>query len=200
MTLNEKGDMTMNPVSTDSNQRKTYQQTYNQHESPLMQLPSELRRMIWEEVIGGNLFHIVRCPKRLLGIQCPETANAYPGVFERPCWGAVYRPGLIPPVYGKYRSVKDHSDAASADILPILQTCRLIYSETVDLLYQDNVFAFDHLDAALNLRQTTLKCRWNAIRTVCLQWRFRYPFETLPSPSLHNEETCSVLRGPDGAD
>ena len=67
----------------------------------------------------------------------------------------------------------------------------------MNLLYRDNVFAFDHLDGALNLRQTTLKYRWNAIRTVCLQWRFRRTLKESTIPSLHNQETwqetCTAL-------
>ena len=67
----------------------------------------------------------------------------------------------------------------------------------MDVLYHNNIFAFDHLDTVLNFRQTTLRSRLNTIRTICLQWRFRSPLEDSPIPSPHDEatwqEVCAIL-------
>ena len=72
----------------------------------------------------------------------------------------------------------------------------------MDLLYRDNVFSFDHLDAVLYFRQTMLRCRLNAIRTVCLQWQFRFAFQHSPNPNLRSEETwheiCTTLASLEG--
>ena len=124
--LTEGGGQEINQASTVSADSKARHWTSVQHQSPLMRLPAELRCIIWEEVVGGNLVHIVRCPQRLLGIQCSETATAHPDIFACPCWSVIFRWGLLPTTPEMYDNARPHSDAAPANILTVLRTCRLM--------------------------------------------------------------------------
>ena len=78
-----------------------------QHQSPLMRLPTELRQIIWEEAVGGILFHIIRCPKRLLGIRCPESIGVYPSTIKNSCCAAVAHPSQLQLTPGVYRGSRN---------------------------------------------------------------------------------------------
>ena len=124
--LSEGGGQAINEASTIPADGMVDQQTNIQHQSRLMRLPVEIRRIIWEKAVGGNIFHIVRCPKRILGMRCSETMTAYPDIFKDPCWAVICRRGLVPRTLGVYAKGFSHSAAVPANILSILQSCRLV--------------------------------------------------------------------------
>ncbi|KAF2230335.1 hypothetical protein EV356DRAFT_536488 [Viridothelium virens] len=176
-----------------------WQQTLNQHQSPLMWLPYDVRRMIWEEAaVSGRVFHFIRCPERLLGNKSFELVYARAdkvGNVNLCCVWTIY-PLQVPPGSGDRAGTRERRpppDGALANFLPMLQTCRLIYSETIELLYRNNIFAFEHLEAVQVLRKTTLRSRLDTIRIVCLDYRFgrrMFPVDGGMWP-----ETCETFAG-----
>ena len=64
------------------------QRTMSQDESCLFWLPSEIRRLIWVEVLHRGVVHLVRADRRLLGIECGEQPAADDDDMQfHPCWG-----------------------------------------------------------------------------------------------------------------
>lgn len=173
------------------------QRTNDQAQSVLLtRLPSEIRRLIWANVMGGHLLHVVRAPKRLLAIDCNEDFGRELKTRHHDCWGFTdaWKPsmGSTP---GYYLFPEGDRPAKPANLLPLLQTCRLIYTETIPILYRDNIFDLNHVDTLLYLRQSVLPQRLNQIRFLNLIWDFRYDASAAPAPYGIATwlEVCDVL-------
>ncbi|KAL9085803.1 MAG: hypothetical protein Q9165_007435 [Trypethelium subeluteriae] len=177
-----------------SKRATTLQQTRSQQQCLLLQkLPLEVRLLIWEHCIGGELLHIVREPGRLGHVICPFrrtdplldfssnpfTSEATRMVIEECtspnytsnhiCWSPEDADGLSyarTPESGLSRLNIGSKQA----FLPLLQTCRQVYSEALPILYQTNVFDIKSLDALLYLPRTTIHV--DMIRTLRLSWDF----------------------------
>lgn len=168
---------------------------FDQSQSALLaRLPAEVRRLIWLKVLGGHLLHIARAPKRLLAIDCADKVHIGSDLLEtrfHACWGVTRRQDTTP---GFYISPRDHP-SRPANLLPLLQTCRRVYSEAISILYQDNVFDINHLDTLIYLRQSVLPQRLNQIRTLNLIWDFKWPTATSRAPyDLATwQEACNIL-------
>lgn len=82
-------------------------------------------------------------------------------------------------------------------LLPLLQTCRRIYVETIPILYEENIFDINHLDTVLYLRQSVLPQRLNQIRVLNFTWCFRWNPATTPAPwdFATWRETCNIFAG-----
>ncbi|KAF7884784.1 hypothetical protein EAF00_010602 [Botryotinia globosa] len=87
------------PLGADSNksnwpswnlfERTIKQKSFDQSQSSLLgRLPSEIRRLIWLETLGGHFLHIARDNKRIMAIGCVEPD---PEIRERwrGCWGGL---------------------------------------------------------------------------------------------------------------
>ena len=163
------------PVEPDDPQR-----TCDQSKSALISLPFELRRQIWIEVLSGHLLHITRDAKRLVAIDCTVKNDKTKAEFEtrrHGCWGVTdWSPHMdywwMP---GCYQRPRDGHPARPANLLPLLQTCRLIYTETVSMLYEDNIFDFNHTNMLIYLECYVLPKRLNQIRVLNLTWGITYP-------------------------
>ncbi|KAL1963045.1 hypothetical protein VTN77DRAFT_8793 [Rasamsonia byssochlamydoides] len=159
------------------------QTTCDQRQCPLMaRLPPEIRLAIWKEVLGGLRVHVVRArEKRLLGIRCGEPEEVLqdkgkcPGPGVHDCWGMTTcsKIGYTYRMVGFY--TRPTQPVCYANLLPLVKTCRLIYSETVNLLYAENRFSFNHIDTVIRLAQTVLPHRLDQIRVVHLWHYFRWP-------------------------
>ncbi|RFU34861.1 hypothetical protein B7463_g1482, partial [Scytalidium lignicola] len=137
---------------------KVLQRTEDQLESPLFKLPLEIRRQIYEEVLGGHVFHIyfVQAYRRLSHTRCKDRST--------PCNGAVCRSMV------KIPGAKD--DWGNISLLHMLQSCRRVYSEAIEMLYKENTFDFDSLNGVLQLSRTILPNRMKLVTSV--QWRYKY--------------------------
>jgi hypothetical protein len=167
------------------------QQTCDQSQSALLaRLPSEIRLLIWTEVLGGHLLHIVRAPKRLLAIDCADEVNVELETRHHLCWGIETEraPGF-------YLSPHTHHPAKPANLLPLLQTCRRIYTEVISILYEDNIFDINRLSTLLYLQRSVLLKRLNQIRVLNLTWDYALIISASPIwydlDSWH--EACEVL-------
>ncbi|PMD46805.1 hypothetical protein L207DRAFT_221131 [Hyaloscypha variabilis F] len=103
-----------------------------QEQSPLFNLPLELRRQIYEEAIGGYTLHVF-------------TLDAYRRMAHTRCKTAVM------PEYGncscaaraRQKGVCD--EWGNSELLALLMSCRRIYSEAIEILYSKNTFTFSSM-------------------------------------------------------
>lgn len=83
--------------------------------------------------------------------------------------------------------------------LALLKTCRQIYTEAVPIMYSTNRFDFRNLGTLIQFETTVLPQRFNAIRSLTLQWVFMRGLSTLPSHAFQVaddekwEKTCSCI-------
>jgi hypothetical protein len=169
---------------------------FDQSQSALFaRLPGEIRHLIWIKVLGRHLLHVARAPKRLLAIDCAAKVNVGPDLLEtrfHGCWGVTRHLGTTP---GFYLYPRNHHPSKPANLLPLLQTCRRIYTETISILYEDNIFDINHLDTLVYLQQSVLPQRLNQIRVLNLTWDFKWPTAISPAPyDLATwREACNTL-------
>lgn len=108
------------------------QRTSSQEKSPLLaRLPTEIRWLVWKFLLCGQHLHIVRAKKRLLAIRCEEESRLEPNLdtCTHFCWGITNYTGRgHTPMAGYYKSRKNNDNCDYANLLPILQTCRLMYA------------------------------------------------------------------------
>ncbi|PVH98029.1 hypothetical protein DM02DRAFT_616061 [Periconia macrospinosa] len=197
------------PVPVPSTEhKKDARKTLHQSGSRLLSLPLELREMIWRKAVGDNTFHIVLKKNKLGHLRCkaPRTIDCPLGFNGRTlsracCWGMVDSANIWQPKAG---SSSKHSDG---DILPLLQSCRQIYSEAIQYLYTTNCFSFYDLDCLRYFSCTTLPSRFSLIRTIDISWCLTWPIYDpvaqsflLTSPALYPphdeaswEETWRVI-------
>ncbi|KAJ5247830.1 hypothetical protein N7468_002813 [Penicillium chermesinum] len=142
-----------------------------QDQSPLARLPVEVRSRIWAYYFGREQFHIVRVERRslvkttskLVGIRCSQSRETK---GESSCNHAC------------------ESIAETVDLVPLLRTCRMIYSEAVNIMYQRHVFIFDNVDRILDFASAIIPRRLAQIRAV----HFTYVFPFNPKGYLGDLE------------
>jgi hypothetical protein len=171
------------------------QRTFDQSQSPLVaRLPLEIRQLIWTEVLGGRFLHIVYAHKTLMAIECVEDFGPELETVQHGCWGksVVGIGGFSSGVY--HWPLRDHP-AKPTNLLPLIQTCRIIYTEAMPVLYESNVFDFKHLDTLLYLNRTVLSQRLRQIRVLNLSWHLRHGVTEYDPPNDFTSwrETCLVL-------
>ncbi|KAL5356473.1 hypothetical protein BJX96DRAFT_142862 [Aspergillus floccosus] len=171
------------------------QRTSDQSQSALARLPWEIRHQIWSYVLGGRLLHIVRGHKTLLVIECLEDFGPDLETRQHGCWGWSCGPPFD--WLGFYMQPQDGHPARPANLLPLLQTCRVIYTEAVAVLYESNIFDFNHLDSLLYFRQSVLPQRLNQIRRLNLSWDIQWSLSSACAFPSHDLPTwykvCDVL-------
>ncbi|KAI9874140.1 MAG: hypothetical protein M1830_010144 [Pleopsidium flavum] len=121
-------------------------------------LPKELRLQIYEYVLGGRLLHV--------GFEDGDPMRA--SYLRRyPC------------LSGNDASTWDHSfcwgrrDTWREPLLPLLQSCRLVYNEAISILYCANTFSFKDSDCLKYFPTLVPRQRFEAIQSLKLyfyQW------------------------------
>ncbi|RJE21511.1 hypothetical protein PHISCL_06144 [Aspergillus sclerotialis] len=171
------------------------QKTFDQSQSLLFtRLPPEIRHQIWSHVLGNRLLYIVRAPKALLAIECVEGFGSDLETRPHGCWGFISGPPFDSPL-GFYISPRENHPLKPANFLPLLRTCRMIYTEAIPVLYETNIFDFDHLDSLLYFYQSVLPQRLDQIRTLNLSFHIREPLSSaIPSRDINTwRRTCDTL-------
>lgn len=135
-----------------------------QADSPLLRLPAEIRLMIWYEVFGGEVLHLIQLPKRLAHVRCCSTLSATDVL--RSCIPG-YRWPVLTTEMAKIKT-------SSMD-LALLKSCRQIYTEAIEIMYATNLFDLDSVSTLLYLSQTTCPQRFAAIKYLQLKWEFIWP-------------------------
>ncbi|KAI9713952.1 MAG: hypothetical protein M1820_000682 [Bogoriella megaspora] len=162
------------PKGAARNPFKKAQIIHDQLQSSLSRLPREIRQMIWKYVLGDHVLHIVRLRRRLFSIKCGHNHQDISTQFHR-CWGTSDRRSELADTPGFYTGPLNEFQPELNSFLPLLRTCRQIYSESVNTLYRDNRFDFNHFDSILYLSQSVLRKRLDEIQVISLHWTFKYP-------------------------
>ena len=81
----------------------------------LYQLPYEVRRQIYEEVLGGHLLHIVRMMGRLAHVNCKHPSAMGTNTRRHECWGYMNKDMVY--LRGRPRD---------GGLLSLLKTCRQV--------------------------------------------------------------------------
>lgn len=138
----------------------------------LQKLPLEIRREIYHHVLGGETLHVVRLASRLGNVKCREIEQSAP--WRHRCWGIPVKDSDV--YWGPY----DDTVEEQGGFLPLLQTCRKVYIEAVEILYSKNMFSMLHIESLLQLSYTILPHRLNAIQLLELGWYVNsaYPYDT----------------------
>ncbi|KAJ5835865.1 hypothetical protein N7447_001891 [Penicillium robsamsonii] len=178
--------------------QRSRQSTFDQAQSPLFKsLPTEVRLLIWEHYLCSRMLHILRpsqgkwkrSDKRIVGILCSESRNFCP--CSHHCWGPLARRPvgncITPMDYGSYyhENSEWRFDTRRVDFVPLLQSCRRVYSEAIDVIFQKNTFLFNHTNTIIEFTHTLLPQRASMIRTLQLSF---------PDPGgLSWNRCCQVL-------
>jgi hypothetical protein len=123
----DQSDRTQNLLSRIiKNTRARPQRTHDQKESLLItRLPYEIRLQIWRYLLCDHHLHLVRAPKRLLGIRCDEDESI--ADCNHDCWGFSTISGYSGRgAAGYYKVKKDGARCENANLLSVLKTCRLM--------------------------------------------------------------------------
>ena len=153
------------------------QRTYEQAQSSLMsKLPLDIRMIIYDMVLGGMVFHLdsqTQKSRVLLDI-CRD-----PTAFHDPTHQCVE-------LYTRRPSSAPREEyAVATGLLPLLVTCRRIYSEAIGTLYSANVFMFGRNAAAFRFLKTMIPSqRLHSIR------HFRMRFMRLPHHPMFNSRSA----------
>ncbi|KAF2810762.1 uncharacterized protein BDZ99DRAFT_519444 [Mytilinidion resinicola] len=140
----------------------------------LAHLPAELRILIFGYVLGcsSDIIHILWMPKRLAHKRCPIAAPGESTNFDRSCFIGTY-PSF--PYYGLYDNFTEAWQGASRAELALLQTCRQVYTEAVDMLYSKPTFDFDSATSFMYFERAVLPQRLHAITSLQISWSFEPP-------------------------
>lgn len=123
--------------------------TLNEHTSPLLRLPAELRTRIFEAAFGGNTIHVSAGP-RDFRVRICNHAGDYDDVECR----AVMVDTQMGVRKDANKRVPNHekclgrrrSHTSTKISLPLLLTCRQLYHESCLLPFSKNRFVFDSRD------------------------------------------------------
>ncbi|KAL2840525.1 hypothetical protein BJY01DRAFT_249988 [Aspergillus pseudoustus] len=142
--------------STQPNNAQTASHQHPQEQSSFFRLPPELRQIIYREALIPHApIHVRRTHRRLCSTPCEGAPHRQKCVRLMASDGTVAR--RLP------------SEARRRDkILPLLCTCRGIYSEAVDLISTTNTFLFEDVATLAALPQCITPNCLSSIRRVRL--------------------------------
>ena len=127
----------------------------------LSRLPIELRLEIYTYVLGGNLLHIFQVPRRLAHKCCHGTPSK--GYFRSCC-----------PTTQRNNVRKGYGGPFSSANIALLQTCRQIYLEAINVLYTTNIFDIDHLQTLIYLSRSIPPQHFATISKLNVSWPVTY--------------------------
>ncbi|KAF1849454.1 uncharacterized protein K460DRAFT_365334 [Cucurbitaria berberidis CBS 394.84] len=154
-------------------------------------LPIELRRMVYEYVMGEETVHLTLSAKKKFGhFLCDareevglggEVAGSMEN--ERDCWCRVLVGGR-------------KSERLGGACANMLRVCRRMYSEAVPHLYRPHIFSILHLTHLLYLPSRVPSQRLDSIRTLRLRWHIRaLPYLRRGGRLAYREDTANWERG-----
>lgn len=95
----------------------TVQKTHSQIQAILFrQMPIEVRRLIYEEVLGGEVLHILRKRRKLGHYVCRVEPHL---CLNRACLALTDSDGV-------WAGWRNHSEPTDGGLLPLLRTCRKV--------------------------------------------------------------------------
>ncbi|KAH8802731.1 hypothetical protein F5884DRAFT_480604 [Xylogone sp. PMI_703] len=177
----------------------------------LNRLPVELRRVVYEEVLCGGaggrrrrVVHILRKNGRLGHWRCRmQRGHRLCDSEGDRCLGGwlVYKARM------RNADRDGRLDLLTDDgLLPLLRTCRMIYSEAIDILYSGNTFHFHDPGDIRFFSRTILPHRLASIRSLMLDWEGNFsifnPDNRIPKLSKEEDRawraTWAIISGMQG--
>ncbi|KAL2810304.1 hypothetical protein BJX63DRAFT_320849 [Aspergillus granulosus] len=156
----------------DEAQRK--QATFLQHQSPFfLKLPAEVRRLVYLDIMvlpERAELCVSHADRRLYSFPAEERDEENPDLLGYPhsAWVALNCAGDVVsesiPRMENSRPRKGTEKSCKFRVLGLLTSCRRIYSEAIELLYQDTIFNVRSPNTMLSLQATTLPERFASIR------------------------------------
>ncbi|KAL2867825.1 uncharacterized protein BJX67DRAFT_77778 [Aspergillus lucknowensis] len=158
--------------------------TFTQLQSSFFKLPAELRQLVYREILASPVpIHVRRTHRRLCSMPCKGAHHSH-GNCGQPLSedGTVTRrlPGEAP------RQDKR---------LPLLRSCRRVYTEAVELLYTANTLHFDDLQTIQCLPRCITPRRLSSIRFVTLDLLAFWDATVNPEILEAWKPACDVLAG-----
>lgn len=151
------------------------QHTYLQEQCAFLSvLPLDIRLIIYELVLGGKFFHVTtnESRSRILSHVCKRTVSSETDDHQA-CFS-------VSPTERRPSSAPREDYPFATGLLPLLVTCRRIYSEAIETLYSANIFEFWENRVALRfLKQTLPPHRLRGIR------RFRWDMQIPHHPDIN---------------
>ncbi|KAK6353958.1 hypothetical protein TWF730_008378 [Orbilia blumenaviensis] len=133
-----------------------------QLKSRLLQLPGEIRNLIYKYALGGNTLHLINTKNSLSHVRCSEP---FLPSSEMRLWPAGPETGCdhsrvcLPLEYNRASTYEDPERVEKLALFashtggPIL-SCRRIYLEASDFLYSTNMFCLNRIDMLIHLRNS----------------------------------------------
>ncbi|MCJ1394375.1 hypothetical protein MMC18_007253 [Xylographa bjoerkii] len=149
----------------------TEQQILDQVHSSLLQLPGEIRMMIYREVLGGKSVHITHFDRRLGHIKSTQQGGKEIDVKEfwrQECieyqyWDETSEDMPTALDEGHHR---ESLQQPSRGFTSLIKTCRKVYIEAINILYAQNDFYTRQADSIVHLSQTVLPHRLDLITSL----------------------------------
>ncbi|PGH05026.1 hypothetical protein AJ79_06913 [Helicocarpus griseus UAMH5409] len=171
----------------------------------LSRLPLEIRSYIYELLLGGKTIHLIRTDEpKIRHCLCPFRRRKYHLVLFRPeeaswCYCIMFNKGM--PVE------EDEEPSRTKQRIPLLLTCRQIYSEAVNTLYANNTINLQMIQSAdfqllSDLENTLPPGRFHAIRS--LEISFLHSSQSRKVQKLNDEwfarwtKMCTVIASMEG--
>lgn len=121
-----KRDLSLPPANTAKSTTRKQKAAPQEECTLLTKLPWEVRQMVWEKVLGGETFHIIRMKTILSHVRCTMTDEVRGEAVHHRCWGFYTRPLMSgrTATPGPYHGPRTGFSSHAGGLLPLLKTCR----------------------------------------------------------------------------
>lgn len=145
-------------------------------QSPLLSLPAELRLQIYNYVLGGKRIHLLSMPKSVGHIQCYSSHK-----ISRVC-------NCIPETKLNMSAAEKSLGGFGPSMNGILGTCRQVYTEAVEILYNTNTFSINNLWTLIDFSKAIPSQRLAGVTRLQIEWNLRkLPLNPALRPSRGGE-------------
>ncbi|KAF1848130.1 uncharacterized protein K460DRAFT_68263 [Cucurbitaria berberidis CBS 394.84] len=162
-------------------------------------LSAELRLLIYHAALADSrrLLHFLHVtpykgePRPMGHWRCEDRDSPYP-IWQHRCFGCWAEDNT------RWHRKASHTNS---DLISLLLTCRLIYSEAVEVLYAENHFSFRGARGVVKFQNLIAPPSWHALRYVHISTTFLTPMKHWKRGSLppenydHWESGCHALSG-----
>ncbi|PLN86920.1 hypothetical protein BDW42DRAFT_198379 [Aspergillus taichungensis] len=143
----------------------------DQHQSALFaKLPREVRILIYREVLAPKDnpgLHVACADARLLSRRCRDEAAPVLGWWHT-CWSSYQKRDGTTGRRSSGEGYYPEQNSPYAIRMGLLQSCRRIYTESIDILYSENVISFCQTRTVAEFQRTILPHRLHKVRSLHL--------------------------------
>ncbi|KAH7382363.1 hypothetical protein DE146DRAFT_225247 [Phaeosphaeria sp. MPI-PUGE-AT-0046c] len=137
----------------------------------ILDLPAELRNLIWEHAFAGKLISLYRHNKHIAHALVDDN-NSYDVTADEAVTLTTIQ-DTLDTLPNEWRNAKQSTYSTKLGVMASLQSCRTIYVEIIRLLYSSNTFIFLQNNGLRDFQGAILAERFRLIRSVHVHWQFR---------------------------